>query len=233
MRRVLRAGSRGLVLATVCAVTVAGLSVTGAEAAAGPGSASANWPAYLRGPLHSSFSPGQTTITPASASALTPKWRFFANLKIKPNSSVPGFLASPTVVGGNIYIGASSGWFYKLNALTGQVLAKRFIGYQPKLTCAGPTGVVSTATVQRDGKAGPMVYVGGPDGYLYALRGSNLSVAWRSVIAIPSKKVNNFFQWSSPTVTGGRIFIGISSNCDEPLVRAGLVSYSQLTGSGR
>lgn len=230
MRRVRGTGSRGMALAVACAVSLAGLGVTGAAAAAGRPRASGNWPAYLRGPSHTSFGPGQTAITPRNARNLRVKWRFFPNRHIKPNSSLRGFLASPTVVGDAVYIGASSGWFYKLNASTGRVLAKRFIGYQPKLTCPRRLGVVSTATVQPNGKGQLMVYVGGPDGYLYALRASNLSVAWRSVIAIPSKKINNFFQWSSPTVAGGRIFIGIASNCDEPLVRAGLVSYSQATG---
>ena len=53
------------------------------------------------------------------------------------------------------------------------------------------------------------------------------------MIALPSKKVNDYFQWSSPTVSGGRIYIGIASNCDQPLVRAGLVSYTQASGKRR
>ncbi len=232
MRRALRAGSRVTVLTAACAVAGAGLSVTGARAAAGPGPAkvSADWPVYLRGPAHTSYSPGQTRITPGNVRRLKVLWRFTGGRNTKPGPPVHGFLASPTVAGGHIYIGSSAGWFYKLSASSGRVLAKRFIGYQRGTTCPGPLGFVSTATVQRDRRGRLMVYVGGPDGYLYALRAADLSVAWRSVIAVPSARVNNYFQWSSPTVSGGRIFIGISSNCDHPLVRAGLVSYGQATG---
>ena len=156
-------------------------------------------------------------------------WRFTGAKDIK-HGRPHGFLASPTVFRGDVYIGSSAGWFYKVSVSSGRVLAKRFIGYQRRTTCRMPLGVVSTATVQPVRKGRVMVYVGGPDGYLYAMRARDLSVAWRSPIAIPSKKVNNFFQWSSPTIAGGRIFIGISSNCDNPLVRSGLVSYSQATG---
>ena len=178
-----------------------------------------DWAAYLNGPAHTSFSPGQRAITPANVSRLAVRWRFRS-----------GFAASPTVVGGAVYIGAESGWFYKLSVATGRVLARRFLGVQRSTTCPGPLGIVATATVGRDRTGQLTVYVGGADGHLYALRATNLSVRWRSVIAVPSAKVNNFFQWSSPTVAGGRVFIGIASNCDRPLVRAGLVSYSQVTG---
>jgi outer membrane protein assembly factor BamB len=75
------------------------------------------------------------------------------------------------------------------------------------------------------------VYASGADGYLYALSASNLKVDWKSVIAIPSTKVNNYFDWSSPTVANGRIYVGVASNCDSPLVRGGLISYSQATGT--
>lgn len=53
---------------------------------------------------------------------------------------------------------------------------------------------------------------------------------WRSAIAIPSTKVNDYLQWSSPTVAHGRIYVGISSNCDTPLVRGGVAEFDQATG---
>jgi outer membrane protein assembly factor BamB len=91
--------------------------------------------------------------------------------------------------------------------------------------------MVATATVALDPRDHqPIVYASGANGYLYALQASNLKVKWKAVIGIPSSKVNNYFNWSSPTVTNGRIYIGIASNCDTPLVRGALVSYSQETG---
>jgi outer membrane protein assembly factor BamB len=129
-----------------------------------------------------------------------------------------------------VFIGSRTGWFYKLDERTGKELAKVFIGFQPGKTCTAG-GIIATATVARDPADGQdTVYVGAPDGYLYALRATDLSVKWRSVIAIPSPAVSDYFQWSSPTVSGGRIYIGVSSHCDKPLVRGGVIGYQQATG---
>jgi len=181
-----------------------------------------DWPAYLVGPAHHSYIPGQTAITPATAPDLARRWgdRFAQQV-----------LASPTIAGGAVYVGAGTGWFFKLDEKTGKTLHKIYIGRQPERTCESARGVVSTATVANDPARRELtVYVAGPDGYLYALRASNLSVVWRSVVAIPSAKINNYFNWGSPTVAHGTIYMGVSSNCDKPLVRAGVISYSQRTG---
>ena len=164
---------------------------------------------------------------------LAARWRFLGVPPTKPGQPGRGFLASPTVFGGDVYIGSDTGWFYKLDVATGHVLAKRFIGFQRATTCPPSRGFVDTASVDRDDTGQLMVYVGGPDGYLYALRASNLSVKWRSVIAIPATKVNDYFQWSSPTVARGRVYIGTASNCDQPLVPSALISYSQDNGKRR
>jgi outer membrane protein assembly factor BamB len=143
----------------------------------------------------------------------------------------PGFIASPTVSGGAVFIGSQTGWFYKLDEQTGAVLSKVFLGYQPKLTCAGG-GIAATATVTADPSDGQQtVYVAGVDGYLYALSAADLSQKWRSVIAIPSANANDYFQWSSPTVVNGKIYVGVASNCDQPLVPGALISYEQATGT--
>ena len=61
------------------------------------------------------------------------------------------------------------------------------------------------------------MYVAGADGYLYAFNESSLSLKWKSVIAIPSTKTSNYFDWSSPTVANGKVYVGVSSGCDNPL----------------
>ena len=223
--------AKGLSVTALSLAATASLMLTTASGAwAVP---TGNWPAYLDGPQHQSYSSGQTAITPANAVRLTARWRFLGLRASRPGQPGRGFLASPTVVGGYAYIGADTGWFYKVNATTGHVAARRFIGYQRATTCKAGRGFVDTATVEPDQTGHLIVYVGGPDGYLYALRASNLSVKWRSVIAIPSTSVNDYFQWSSPTVARGRVYIGVSSNCDSPLVHAGLISYSQANGKRR
>jgi outer membrane protein assembly factor BamB len=197
-----------------------------ATGAVGPG----DWSAFLGGPAHASDNRAQVAITPGSAGALVRKWHFVGDLPNRPGQPDPAYNASPTVADGAVFIGSRSGWFYKLDERTGKVLDKVFIGFQPTRTCTAG-GFVATATVARDPADGQdTVYVGGPDGYLYALRASDLSRKWRSVIAIPSKTISDYFQWSSPTVSGGRIYIGVSSHCDHPLIRGGVIGYLQATG---
>jgi outer membrane protein assembly factor BamB len=188
------------------------------------------WPAFLDGPAHSSYNPSQQAITPANAASLVQKWNFAGDPATMPGQPAPGFVSSPVVADEAVFIGSSNGYFYKLDEKTGAVLAKRFIGFQPALTCQAG-GFADTATVAKDPSTGQlMVYVGGPDGYLYAMNASDLAVKWRSVIGRPSRKVNDYFQWSSPTVVNGRIYIGVSSACDQPQVRGGVKGYLQATG---
>jgi len=228
----MRQGAKGIGTLALGIAASAGLALSGAISA-GAAATTGDWAAYLDGPQHSSFSAAETTITPANAAKLASGWRFPGVRPSRPGQPGGGFLASPTVVGGYVYIGADTGWFYKLNALTGHIVAKRFVGYERATTCKPGRGFVDTATVEPDRAGALMVYVGGPDGYLYALRASNLTVKWRSVIAIPSATVNDYFQWSSPTVTRGRIYIGVASNCDQPLVKGELISYNQASGKRR
>jgi len=230
LARLASGGVAGLaVLATAIALTAPSASASPAsptKASTAKASSQAptadDWSAYLDGPQHASYSASQTYITPLNASSLTAQWKF----------TTPGytFQASPTVADGAVFIGSENGWFYKLSIHTGKVLDKVFLGYQPKLTCPA-NGITSTATVAVNPANKVLtVYVAGADGYLYALRASNLHTEWRSVIGIPSKKVSNYYDWSSPTVSHSRVYVGIASSCDHPLVRGGLIAFEESTG---
>jgi polyvinyl alcohol dehydrogenase (cytochrome) len=189
-----------------------------------------DWPAYLGGPGHWSYAAPQKAITPGSAPALVQKWHFVGDQATRPGQPGPGYFASPTVADGAVFIGSDTGWFYKLSETTGAVLAKVFIGYQPQKACPA-AGVIATATVAANPRTHQdTVYVAGPGGYLYAFGAAHLGLRWKSVIAIPSATANDYFQWSSPTVADGKIYIGVSSNCDAPLVRGGVVGYQQVGG---
>ena len=197
-------------LASLATATVAGVPDT-------------SWPAYLDGPLHHSYVPLQTAISPANASTLVQEW--------KQTSVGAPFVATPIVNRGSVYIGGSNGYFYRLSEHTGQVLASVYIGRQKATTCPA-NGVTSTATIAPNPLTHVLtVYVAGGDGYLYALRALTLKPEWRSVIAIPSTKINNYYDWSSPTVANSKIYIGIASSCDQPLVRGAVVAYNQGTGA--
>lgn len=189
-----------------------------------------NWPAYLFGPAHSSDNAAALAITTANAGSLSQAWAF-----VPPGNVGNEIYSSPAVYQGNVYIGSENGSFYDLNESTGSVVWSRFTAQQHNLSCGAyfgaGQGFISTATVAPDPESGkPTVYVAAPDGYLYAWNASNGTRLWRSVVAIPSTKVNNYFNWSSPTVANGLIYVGVASNCDTPLVWGGEKVYDQSSG---
>jgi outer membrane protein assembly factor BamB len=193
------------------------------------GQAFLNWPQFLYSPNHASDNVAATTITPSNAARLSAQWTF------KPPSApsgLNGFFSSPTVYNGMIYIGARNGYFYAVNEATGTVKWSRFIGYVTHKTC-GKEGFTSTATVAPDPATGVLtVYVYGPSGYLYAMRAANGRNVWPpAVVGIPSTTKNDYYAWGSPLVSQGRIYVGISSQCDVPLVRGGLDAFNQSTGA--
>ena len=216
MRRSLHVAARrtGAVLVAAGFVVGSGLASSGPALAVGPG----DWPAYLGGPAHTSRA-ADTAITPANAPSLVQQWHF----------DIP-YVSSPVVADGSVFLGSFAGWFYKINAVTGIRQKKVFLGFQAQHTCP-KFGFASTATVARDPSTGnDAVYVAAPDGYLYALNATTLAQVWRTPIAIPSTTVNDYFDWSSPTVSHGKIYVGIASNCDTPLVRGGIAAFNQATG---
>ncbi len=99
-------------------------------------------------------------------------------------------------------------------------------------TCSA-AGLTSTATVAPDPTSGkPTGYVYGASGYFYAMgRHDRHGCVVPAKVAIPSTKVNDYYAWASPLVFHHSVPVGISSQCDAPLVRAGLDSFSQATGT--
>jgi outer membrane protein assembly factor BamB len=196
------------------------------------GAPGTDWAGYLFNGEHSSSSPA-ATLTPAQAQILRRQWRFTADVANRRGQPPARFFASPTVSGKTVFIGSNTGWFYALNSRTGAVRWKRMLGYQPKLTCPAH-GFVSTAAVGPDPESGrSTVYVGAADGYLYALDATTGKTVWRSVVGrrLPSTKVNDIYNWASPVVGNGHVYMGVSSNCDNPWVRGGVQSFDQGTGA--
>jgi outer membrane protein assembly factor BamB len=192
----------------------------------------ADWPAYLFGASHSSTNAAATAITPQNASSLVKAWTWRPDPPTMTGQPGRSIAASPTVYNGRIFISSNTGVFYALDEQTGTVIWKRFLGFVPKKTL-GARGISSTAAVAPDPVTGvPTVYVYSPDGYLYAMKASDGSVVWKSLVVLPSKTVSDYYAWSSPTVINGRIYVGITSQGDEPLVKnAGEVAYDQATGT--
>jgi polyvinyl alcohol dehydrogenase (cytochrome) len=200
---------------------------------AAPAQGYVNWSAYLFNPVHSSLGTGAKAITPTVATNITPAWG-------KPFKPAGGFFASPIVYNGSVYIGGRSGIFYQVSESTGAVLNSVNLGTENACNAGSSVpGITATATVAPDPSRGgaPTVYVTGGSGgagnggiYLWALDAGDLHPVW-ATDPVPVSTEAGAYAWSSPTVSGGRISVGIASACDVPLVRGGLGIFKQSTGS--
>ena len=212
---------------------LAGAALSAPAAAAGPASAPAaagaglDWPQYLHGPQHSSVSLA-TAFTASNAASAHQVWHW--QPPVIAGKPPPLLEASPTVAAGRVYIGALSGGFYALSEATGTLVWSRQLDVEPKATCSA-RGIASTAAVSRDPVTGTStVYVSGAR-YLYALNAATGTVAWKTEIGPPSlASPDAYYNWSSPTVAGGHVYVGLATSCDDPLIRGGLVELDQHTG---
>jgi polyvinyl alcohol dehydrogenase (cytochrome) len=190
-----------------------------------------DWPAYERGATHTSANFDDTAITAANAGSLSQAWRFVADAATQPGQPARRFDSSPVVASDTVFIGSRTGMFYALNADTGGVRWKKQLDFGSNATCSAK-GIVATATVASDPATGALtVYAAGAH-FLYALDAANGTQRWRTSIG-PNTAVGNrlYFNWSSPTVLGGRVFMGIGANCDDIKVRGGVVAINQRTGA--
>ncbi len=214
-------GAIGIALAVVV------VTVAPKPSIAGP----IDYPGYLGGPLHTSSSPS-TAITTANAASLLRRWVFHAAAPTLPGQPFPSFQASPTVFQNRVFIGSNSGEFYALNEDTGKTIWHQFTGFVPKLTCGSARGLTATAAAGFDPVSGlGTVYIPGGDGYLYAFDAAAGTQRWRSLIALPSTTVNDYYNWGSAVLANGRVYVGVSSQCDKPLVQGGIKTYDQATGA--
>jgi outer membrane protein assembly factor BamB len=196
---------------------------------AGPTVTIPDWSSYLFSADHAGYNPTATSITPSNAASLVKLWHWAPGAATQGEAG--GLYSSPVVSGGMVFIGARTGVFYALSETTGKVVWKRAFAPIVGTTC-GPEGFTSTATVAPDPTTGnPTVYVASPDGYLYALDAATGATVWSSVVAIPSKTVNDYYNWASPTLSEGVVYLGISSQCDTPLVQGGVIAVAQATGA--
>jgi outer membrane protein assembly factor BamB len=203
--------------ALICLVMAFGVESLPAAASSAVVVSSIDWPAYLYSAGHYSSSPA-TAITPASSTALFRRWQFHSPGATVIGQPGAGFSASPSVYHGTVYLGSNTGVFYALDEKTGLVRWSRPLGYVTKNTC-GARGITATAAVATDPLSGqPIVYEAGGDGNLYALDAATGDIVWTAVIATPASTVNDYYDWSSPTVANGRIYVGVASQCDAPLV---------------
>jgi outer membrane protein assembly factor BamB len=210
-----------IVSATVAAVVGgAGRPSSSTEAAAGaPTSAilpvSPNYPTYLgNSQRDNEVDFAGSSLNVNSASALHPLWSFVTN----------GSIGSQAIVeDGVAYLGGENGYEYALNATSGSLLWKDYFGVVSQDTgpkaCGAVRGITSTATYAKG-----TLYVYGGNSTVYAVDPSTGAVRW-SLGLIPGSTFG-YYAWSSPLVYNGNVYLGVSSQCDLPLVPAGLVEVS-------
>jgi outer membrane protein assembly factor BamB len=121
--------------------------------------------------------------------------------------------------------------FYKLNEATGAVEWSVDTGHMPKETCRSK-GITASPAVALDPTTNVLtVYVGGGDGNVDAIRASNGQILWKSPVDVNAPATTAYYDYSSPMVADGHVYEGISSGCDNPLVRGGLAELDQHTGA--
>jgi outer membrane protein assembly factor BamB len=237
-RRVIRAVTLLLTL-SACSVGRQGYRVSEGESYSplGPASApvdaakawTADWSMDQFDLAHGSRNHEADAITADNAAELTPVWQWFPDPSEEDGQPAALLLASPTVSGGRIYIGANSGVFYAIDATNGTIVWQRQLGYVAEASCPGQ-GITSTAALANDGDGQLVVFVGAGDGSLYALRAEDGSVIWKVSVVGPRRDETEGSTWSSPAVADGHVFVGVSSPCESAQIRGGLKAFDQTSG---
>jgi outer membrane protein assembly factor BamB len=180
-----------------------------------------DWPMYLHDPQRTADSgPGESVISPSNAGQLTRLWSF---------QTGAGIAASSSIVGGTVYIGSWDGFEYALDALKGFQKWRTYLGITTARCVPPVTGITSGAAV-----VDHVVYVGGGDSYWYALDAYTGAVLWK-VFTGDNSANSGYYNWSSPLIYNGYAYIGIASDCDNPLTQGKLLKVDltshQVVGS--
>ncbi len=172
-----------------------------------------DWPTYLHDPQRSSSNPSETILSPTNATRLVQKWAFTTGGYIE---------SSPIVVGNTVYVGSWDGYEYALDATTGALKWKRYLGITNVQGCNPQiAGVSSSATVQNG-----VLYVGGGRGFWYALSANTGAVLWGVYTGFG---VQGHYNWSSPLIYNGYAYIDMASYGDCPLVQGVMLQVSLAT----
>jgi len=199
-----------------------------------------DWPMYGRNLQHT-FSNPASAITPQNVASLQPAWSFQTGDVVS---------ASPTVVGGVVYIGSWDGFFYALDAHTGQRLWQFQVDCQNTIVpvppqCLGP-GETPPARFSSDGGLitasaavveDTVYFAAGKT--LYRVHAADGGLRWKRVLcgnpeapdcaADPHDPTRIF---SSPAVFHGMVFLGSTvSGADG--YRGGFVALDAATGDLR
>jgi len=182
------------------------------EPAVGPG-----WPKYCGTDSMSGTPLGRSSINVTTVPGMALAWK----------TQLKGAIASsPSVLRYRLYIGDWSGTESAIDVRDGRVVATANLGQTHAPQCDPETiGITSSAVIDNN-----IIYVAGGDDAFYALDANSLAVVWRKSLG-DNSATGGYYGWSSPTVFGGRVLQGVSSNCDNPFVQGRLVALDPHTGA--
>lgn len=176
-----------------------------------------DWPMYGRDLSRTGYDPDETAISASSVARLAPRWQADIGMGAYPPS------AAPAVAGGRVFVGSSrrdGDNLFAFDAATGRTLWTADIGHHDPYDF--DVGLGATPAV-----SGSVVVAGGGDAAYYALDAATGAVLWRHAMDVgPSG-----FTWCSPLIANGRVYVGMSSEGDNPSVRGELRALDLATGA--
>jgi polyvinyl alcohol dehydrogenase (cytochrome) len=186
------------------------------------GSQNGDWTTYMADNARSGFNAAETIITPETAPHLKLKWT---------HQSGDAVVDQPVINNGIIYWASWDGYEYA-TTLDNKTVWATYLGRTiADPSCIPPQlGVTSTATITSvniNGKMTLVDFLGGGNGYFYALNALTGAVIWRTFLGSPP----GYYLWSSPAFYQGHIYMGVSSLGDCPLVPGRIVQLNPSTGT--
>lgn len=179
-----------------------------------------SWPTYMGNNQRSGYNAAETIINPTSAPNLKLKWTHTAGGAVT---------TQPTIANGMVYWGSWDGLEHASNPATGKDIWTANLGQTIGSCSKIHHGVLSSAafaTLSIKGVSTPVLLLGGGNVQMYALNANTGAVIWQTPLGTPP----SYFLYSSPAVSNGSVYIGVSSQGDCPLVQGQLVQLSATTG---
>jgi polyvinyl alcohol dehydrogenase (cytochrome) len=173
------------------------------------------WPSHGYDHRNTRTTPNETTLSPTNANALVLKWDL--DLHALTGAAANGVTSTPTVGNGLVYVTSWNGLVVAARPQNGSVK------WRYDTQSGNVMGVQSSATLTADGR----VLVGDSRGVVHCLSATSGKLLWKSVIGDAS--IDHI--WASPTVVGGRVYIGIASHNDNPCTHGRLVALDLDTGA--
>jgi outer membrane protein assembly factor BamB len=205
-------------LATTSAATRPRSAGGAAAARSAPATTGDDWPAPMHD-LSRTNASADTSINPATAHLLRVLWTVDTGAPVVP---------APIASGGVAYFSSWNGYEYAVNARTGAVLWKTFMGtLTANPVCLPSKAGPSTPSVL----LGDTILTGGADGYFYALDARTGAVRWKVWTwgASPPGVYDGHFNFSPALVIANDAYIGVASLGDCPLVQGTMLKVDLTT----